>query len=152
MSEKEKLRLEQENADLKRQLDARRQADSEARQQEVHNANAAFVDGLVTDGRLAPAAKNVVMAMLDAADAGEEPVSYTVIPRGVPPRRSVRRCEPYLKARPRWSTSAKLRSRSYDQRARKWGCTDDGIRRRRSGPASPAAESPGPEAVRKYQL
>ncbi|MFI8017674.1 peptidase [Serratia marcescens] len=77
VDEQEKQRLEQENADLKRQLDARRQADSQARQQEVHNANAAFADGLVTDGRLAPAAKNVVVAMLDAADAGEEPVSYT---------------------------------------------------------------------------
>ncbi|MGG2141454.1 peptidase [Symbiopectobacterium sp. RP] len=77
VDEKEKQRLTQQNADLKRQFDARRQADSQARQQAVHHANAAFADDLVTHGRLAPAARSVMVAMLNFADAGEEPVSYT---------------------------------------------------------------------------
>jgi len=77
VDESEKLRLEQENADLKRQLDERRLADSQARQQDVHKGNAAFADALVSEGRLAPAAKSVVVAMLDAVETGDKPVAFS---------------------------------------------------------------------------
>lgn len=77
VDEKETLRLAQENADLKRQLEARRQADSQAEQRQRHEMNAAFADGLVSEGRLAPAAKNVVAALLDAVERGDQPVAFS---------------------------------------------------------------------------
>lgn len=77
VDEKETLRLAQENADLKCQLEARRQADSQAEQRQRHEMNAAFADGLVSEGRLAPAAKNVVVALLDAVEGGDQPVAFS---------------------------------------------------------------------------
>ncbi|MGG2140530.1 hypothetical protein [Symbiopectobacterium sp. RP] len=77
VDEKETLRLAQENAELKRQLEARRQADSQAQQRQRHEMNAAFADGLVSEGRLTPAAKNVVVALLDAVERGDQPVAFS---------------------------------------------------------------------------
>ncbi|HGJ5880618.1 MAG TPA: peptidase [Arsenophonus nasoniae] len=77
VDEKETLRLAQENADLKRQLEARRQADSQAEQRQRHEMNAAFADSLVSEVRLAPAAKNVVVALLDAVECGDSPVAFS---------------------------------------------------------------------------
>ncbi|EGL3794505.1 peptidase [Salmonella enterica] len=71
------IKLEQENADLKRQLDERRKADAKRMADERHNANVAFADSLVNDARLAPAGKGLVVAVLDALGDGESPVSFS---------------------------------------------------------------------------
>ncbi|EAW9081819.1 peptidase, partial [Salmonella enterica] len=53
------VKLEQENADLKRQLDERNKAEAQRVATERHNANVAFADSLVSDARLAPAGKGL---------------------------------------------------------------------------------------------
>lgn len=64
------VKLEQENADLKRQIEAHRQADVTRAATERHNANVMFAEGLINapEPRLAPAAKDKVVAILDALD------------------------------------------------------------------------------------
>lgn len=70
-------RIEQENADLKRQL-AERDASELKKVTETRNAtNVAFAEKLVTEARLAPVAKNVVVALLNAVDSGNEPVEFS---------------------------------------------------------------------------
>lgn len=71
------VKLEQENADLKRQLDERNKAEAQRVATERHNANVAFADSLVSDARLAPAGKGLVVAVLDAIGDGESPVSFS---------------------------------------------------------------------------
>ncbi|EGM2029261.1 GPO family capsid scaffolding protein [Salmonella enterica] len=71
------VKLEQENADLKRQLDERNKAETQRVATERHNANVAFADSLVSDARLAPAGKGLVVAVLDALGDGESPVSFS---------------------------------------------------------------------------
>ncbi|EDM3689373.1 peptidase [Salmonella enterica subsp. enterica serovar Infantis] len=71
------VKLEQENADLKRQLDERNKAEAQRVATERHNASVAFADGLVNEGRLAPAGKGLVVAVLDALGGGDEPVSFS---------------------------------------------------------------------------
>ncbi|HHR4769131.1 TPA: peptidase [Salmonella enterica] len=71
------VKLEQENADLKRQLDERNKAETMRLTTERHNANVAFADSLVSDARLAPAGKGLVVAVLDALGGGESPVSFS---------------------------------------------------------------------------
>ncbi|EED7270559.1 peptidase [Salmonella enterica subsp. enterica] len=71
------VKLEQENADLKRQLDERNKAEVQRVATERHNANVAFADSLVSDARLAPAGKGLVVAVLDALGDGESPVSFS---------------------------------------------------------------------------
>lgn len=71
------VKLEQENADLKRQLDERNKAEAQRVATERHNANVAFADSLVSDARLAPAGKGLVVAVLDALGDGESPVSFS---------------------------------------------------------------------------
>ncbi|ECM8329233.1 peptidase [Salmonella enterica subsp. enterica serovar Tennessee] len=71
------VKLEQENADLKRQLDERNKAEAQRVATERHNANVAFADSLVSDARLAPAGKGLVIAVLDALGDGESPVSFS---------------------------------------------------------------------------
>ncbi|EAO1992711.1 peptidase [Salmonella enterica] len=71
------VKLEQENADLKRQLDERNKAEAQRVATERHNANVAFADSLVSDARLAPAGKSLVVAVLDALGDGESPVSFS---------------------------------------------------------------------------
>ncbi|EBH8949614.1 peptidase [Salmonella enterica subsp. diarizonae serovar 48:i:z] len=64
-------KLQKENDDLKRQIEERNKADAQRATTERHNANVAFAEGLINDPkpRLAPAAKNKVVAILDALDA-----------------------------------------------------------------------------------
>ncbi|EBW8391864.1 peptidase [Salmonella enterica subsp. enterica serovar Florida] len=64
-------KLQKENDDLKRQLEERNKADVQRAVTERHNANVAFAEGLINDPkpRLAPAAKDKVVAILDALDA-----------------------------------------------------------------------------------
>ncbi|EBM3196008.1 peptidase [Salmonella enterica subsp. enterica serovar Poona] len=71
------VKLEQENADLKRQLDEHNKAEAQRVATERHNANVAFADSLVSDARLAPAGKGLVVAVLDALGDGESPVSFS---------------------------------------------------------------------------
>lgn len=64
-------KLQKENDDLKRQLEERNKAEALRATTERHNANVAFAEGLINDPkpRLAPAAKDKVVAILDALDA-----------------------------------------------------------------------------------
>ncbi len=71
------VKLEQENADLKRQLNERNKAEAQRVATERHNASVAFADSLISDARLAPAGKNLVVAVLDALGSGESPVSFS---------------------------------------------------------------------------
>ncbi|EFS2647608.1 peptidase [Salmonella enterica] len=71
------VKLEQENADLKRQLEERNKAEAQRVATERHNASVAFADSLISDARLAPAGKNLVVAVLDALGSGESPVSFS---------------------------------------------------------------------------
>ncbi|ECD5542873.1 peptidase [Salmonella enterica subsp. enterica serovar Kokomlemle] len=70
-------KLQKENDDLKRQLEERNKADAQRVATERHNANVAFADSLVSDARLAPAGKGLVVAVLDALGDGESPVSFS---------------------------------------------------------------------------
>ncbi|EJM2520033.1 peptidase [Salmonella enterica] len=70
-------KLQKENDDLKRQLEERNKAEAQRVTTERHNANVAFADSLVSDARLAPAGKGLVVAVLDALGDGESPVSFS---------------------------------------------------------------------------
>lgn len=64
-------KLQKENDDLKRQIEERNKAEVLRATAERHNANVAFAEGLINEPkpRLAPAAKDKVVAILDALDA-----------------------------------------------------------------------------------
>lgn len=69
----EKAALEAENAQLKATLAQRDEADREAQANKLHQDNAAFAEGLVGKGVLAPKHKDAVVAVLDlAATPGTE--------------------------------------------------------------------------------
>ncbi|ELZ2375798.1 peptidase [Salmonella enterica] len=70
-------KLQKENDDLKRQIEERNKAEALRATTERHNANVAFADSLVSDARLAPAGKGLVVAVLDALSGGDEPVSFS---------------------------------------------------------------------------
>ncbi|EBU1221946.1 TPA: peptidase [Salmonella enterica subsp. enterica serovar Java] len=70
-------KLQKENDDLKRQLEERNKAEAQRVATERHNASVAFADSLISDARLAPAGKNLVVAVLDALGSGESPVSFS---------------------------------------------------------------------------
>jgi len=55
-------------AALQAQLDAKTQAESTAKVQALEKENADFSESLVTDGKIAPAEKSIITAMLDALD------------------------------------------------------------------------------------
>lgn len=74
---KEKIEaLQAENARLKADAATRLAADTKLRQETVHTSNVAFAEKLVTEGRLVPAAKAVVVALLDEVSKGEQPVEF----------------------------------------------------------------------------
>ncbi|EIF5979073.1 peptidase [Salmonella enterica] len=70
-------KLQKENDDLKCQIEERNKAEAQRVATERHNANVAFADSLVSDARLAPAGKGLVVAVLDALGGGDEPVSFS---------------------------------------------------------------------------
>lgn len=70
-------KLQKENDDLKRQIEERNKAEAQRVATERHNANVAFADSLVSDARLTPAGKGLVVAVLDALGGGDEPVSFS---------------------------------------------------------------------------
>ncbi|WCG81585.1 peptidase [Pectobacterium sp. A5351] len=68
--------LQAENARLKADAATRLAADTKLRQETVHAGNVAFAEKLVTEGRLVPAAKAVVVALLDEVSKGDKPVEF----------------------------------------------------------------------------
>ncbi|KLU14282.1 MULTISPECIES: peptidase [Xenorhabdus] len=76
VTNEEKKALEDENARLKEQLAARDAAESQRKQAEQHTGNVAFAEKLVADGKLAPVAQPVVVALLNAVTHGESPVEF----------------------------------------------------------------------------
>ncbi|MGG6128277.1 peptidase [Salmonella enterica] len=70
-------KLQKENDDLKRQLEERNKAEAQRVTTERHNANVAFADSLVSDARLAPAGKGLVVAVLDALGDGDSNLDYS---------------------------------------------------------------------------
>ncbi|EDS1018827.1 GPO family capsid scaffolding protein [Salmonella enterica] len=70
-------KLQKENDDLKRQIEERNKAEALRVATERHSANVVFADSLVSDARLAPAGKGLVVAVLDALGGGDEPVSFS---------------------------------------------------------------------------
>ncbi|MEG2663555.1 MAG: peptidase [Hafnia sp.] len=76
VDEKEKLRLESENADLKRQLAERKKADVQLAEEKRHGDNVAFAEKLISDGKLAPAAKNLVTSLLNVVGGGDTPIDF----------------------------------------------------------------------------
>ena len=67
MTPEEKARLEAENAQLRATLAQRDARDKEAQAAKRHQDNAAFAEGLVGKGVLAPKHKDAVVAVLDLA-------------------------------------------------------------------------------------
>ncbi|WP_437216771.1 peptidase [Pectobacterium sp. LFLA-215] len=76
MTKEEIEALQAENARLKADAATRLAADVKQRQETVHTGNVAFAEKLVTEGRLVPAAKAVVIALLDEVSKGEQPVEF----------------------------------------------------------------------------
>ncbi|MGA5782873.1 peptidase, partial [Escherichia coli] len=66
--------LQEENRRLKQQAADRDARDAQARQEQLHKDNVAFAEKLVAEGRLAPRASSVVVALLDAVAGGDKPV------------------------------------------------------------------------------
>lgn len=65
-------------AALQAQLDAKSQAETAAKAQAAEKENADFAESLVTDGKVAPAEKSIITAMLDALDrdSSNNPVDF----------------------------------------------------------------------------
>ncbi|ERL56145.1 phage protease [Psychrobacter aquaticus] len=65
-------------AALQAQLDAKTQAESSAKTQASEKENADFAESLVSDGKVSPASKTMVTAILDALDrdSGNSPVDF----------------------------------------------------------------------------
>ena len=69
MTQEEIDRLKAENAALRKQA-------ADAAKKQAHDANVAFAEGLVTAGKLAPAGKDVAVAMLDLIGTQPEAVQF----------------------------------------------------------------------------
>ncbi|EIJ5166958.1 peptidase [Salmonella enterica] len=76
MTKEEIEALQEENRHLKQQAADRDARDAQARQEQLHKDNVAFAEKLVTEGRLAPRASSVVIALLDAVAGGDKPVEF----------------------------------------------------------------------------
>ncbi|APV88244.1 hypothetical protein [Salmonella enterica] len=76
VTEEEKKALLDENTRLKSQLAANDAAEKKRRADELHAANVSFAEELVTKGSLTPAAKGVVVALLDEVSKGDAPVEF----------------------------------------------------------------------------
>ena len=75
MTEDEIKALQAENTRLKAEATQRAEQEAKAKQDKLHADNVSFAEKLVGDGRLAPKAKSVVGAILDAISAGDKPVA-----------------------------------------------------------------------------
>lgn len=79
MSDQDKARLaelEAENARLKQQQADFAEQQKQARTAAIHNEHVAFAEGLIKDGKLLPAQKDLVIASLDALAAQETAVEF----------------------------------------------------------------------------
>ena len=76
MTEEEIKALQAENTRLKAEASQRAEQEAKAKQDKLHAGNVSFAEKLVGDGRLAPKAKSVVVAILDAVSAGDKPVEF----------------------------------------------------------------------------
>ncbi|EOZ3065098.1 peptidase, partial [Escherichia coli] len=61
---------------LKAEATQRAEQEAKSKQDKLHAENVSFAEKLVGDGRLAPKAKSVVVAILDAVSAGDKPVEF----------------------------------------------------------------------------
>ncbi|QST27730.1 peptidase [Escherichia albertii] len=76
VTEEEIKAMCEENARLKTDAADRAKADIKRRADELHATNVSFAEELVTGGRLTPAAKGVVVALLDEVNKGDAPVEF----------------------------------------------------------------------------
>lgn len=76
MTKEEIEALQEENRRLKQQAADRDARDAQVRQEQLHKDNVAFAEKLVAEGRLAPRASSVVVALLDAVAGGDKPVEF----------------------------------------------------------------------------
>ncbi|STJ56401.1 phage-like protein [Escherichia coli] len=76
MTKEEIETLQEENRRLKQQAADRDARDAQVRQEQLHKDNVAFAEKLVAEGRLAPRASSVVVALLDAVAGGDKPVEF----------------------------------------------------------------------------
>ncbi|MDX5630344.1 MULTISPECIES: peptidase [unclassified Brenneria] len=68
--------IQAENARLKAEAAARLADDAKRKQETIHTGNVAFAEKLVSDGKLIPAAKSVVVALLDEVSKGDALVEF----------------------------------------------------------------------------
>ncbi|EAY1844823.1 TPA: peptidase [Salmonella enterica subsp. enterica serovar Montevideo] len=76
MTEDEIKALQAENTRLKAEATQRAEQEAKSKQDKLHADNVSFAEKLVGAGRLTPAAKPVVVAILDAVAGGDKPVEF----------------------------------------------------------------------------
>lgn len=76
MTEDEIKALQAENTRLKAEANQRAELEAKNKQDALHAENVSFAEKLVGTGRLTPAAKSVVVAILDAVAGGDKPVEF----------------------------------------------------------------------------
>lgn len=76
MTKEEIEALQAENTRLKAEATQRAELDVKSKQEKLHADNVSYAEKLVSNGQLAPAAKPVVVAILDAVSAGDKPVEF----------------------------------------------------------------------------
>ncbi|ECD6077960.1 peptidase [Enterobacter hormaechei] len=76
MTKEEIEALQAENTRLKAEATQRAELDAKSQQEKLHADNVSYAEKLVSGGQLAPAAKSVVVAILDAVSAGDKPVEF----------------------------------------------------------------------------
>lgn len=76
MTKEEIEALQAENTRLKADATQRAALDAKNKQEKLHADNVSYAEKLVSDGRMAPAAKSVVVAILNAVSAGDKPVEF----------------------------------------------------------------------------
>ncbi|MGE4892668.1 peptidase [Yersinia enterocolitica] len=76
MTKEEIEALQAENTRLKAEATQRAELDAKSQQEKLHADNVSYAEKLVSGGQLAPAAKSVIVAILDAVSAGDKPVEF----------------------------------------------------------------------------
>lgn len=76
MTDDEIKALQAENARLKTEATQRAEQDAKTRQDKLHADNVSYAEKLVTAGRLTPASKSIVVAVLDAVSGGDTPLEF----------------------------------------------------------------------------
>lgn len=76
MTPEEISAMKAENTRLKAEATQREEREAQRRQEMLHTDNVSYAEKLVSTGRLAPAAKAVVVAVLDAVSTGDNPVEF----------------------------------------------------------------------------